>query len=364
MRGESIYDTKVSPEAVLAPLNAPVMWSRARGRRCALGVLLGAAALTVPAAEATATQVEKDSSGVAEIPEFWPGRLQGRPPPTPNVVLRNAPPMVIFPGFGNDAVDYVTPNGLPLEVGLVSALARRGATAVDVVPIARSNWLNVARGLSDVSFLRGNAQPEGPAFAWYIKSAKSTVEKAIAVRKAEQGDGGDARVVLIGHSAGGWLARALCATAGDDWVKRNVRGVVTLGAPHASPPSSVVDQTGGTIPNVNKRQPGAYYSTAGIFYVTVSSAKVAGDDAGNPSARNAFTSYNLVLGTGQGVKGDGFVPIDAAFLDGAIKLTLDCYHSGGSADPWPKDNWYGAEANVDAWLGAVGEQLEVQRRNG
>ena len=34
------------------------------------------------------------------------------------------------------------------------------------------------------------------------------------------------------------------------------------------------------------------------------------------------------------------------------RLTLDCYHSGGNADPWPRDDWYGAERNVDAWLQA------------
>ena len=119
-------------------------------------------------------------------------------------------------------------------------------------------------------------------------------------------------------------------------------------------------------------------------------------------------------GEGQGVAGDGFVPSRAALLEGATqlaqhvdthraaawtrgaaawiravaawvnrvaawprwvvawtrrvviqqvirslhlfqyawshRLTLDCYHSGGSADPWPRDDWYGAERNVDAWL--------------
>ena len=78
------------------------------------------------------------------------------------------------------------------------------------------------------------------------------------------------------------------------------------------------------------------------------------------AAKNGFTAYRLVLGEGQGVAGDGFVPIDAAFLDGSTTLTLDCYHSGGSADPWPLDDWYGAERNVDSWLGAVAKELGAQ----
>lgn len=296
-----------------------------------------------------------------EVPEFWPGRLQGALPPRPQVVLSDAPPIVILPGFGNDARDYVAPNALPAEVGLAAALARRGASSVAVVPIARSDWVNVGRGLSDMSFLRGDAQPEGPAFAWYIAKARATVERACAARTAEHGPDADPRVVLIGHSAGGWLARALCTTAGDEWALRHVRGIVTLGAPHASPPVDVVDQTRGTIPNVNRRAPGAYYAARGIFYVTVSSARVVGDENGDASAKNAFTSYSLVLGRSRGVEGDGFVPIASAFLDGATQLTLSCFHSGGSADPWPKDDWFGAESHVDEWLGPVSDRLREQR---
>jgi pimeloyl-ACP methyl ester carboxylesterase len=199
-----------------------------------------------------------EQNGKAEVPEFWAGRLQGKPPPTPKVVLRgDVPPFVILPGFGNDQVDYVTPNGLPEEVGLVAALERRGISAVSVVPIQRTDWLNVARGLTDLGFVAGNAQPEGPAFSWYVAKAKATVERAVAAREKSAEASSDARVVLVGHSAGGWLARALCAVAGDEWVRQNIRGVVTLGAPHTSPPPEVADQTRGTIPAVNKRAPGA-----------------------------------------------------------------------------------------------------------
>ena len=141
-----------------------------------------------------------------------------------------------------------------------------------------------------------------------------------------------------------------------------MRGVVTRGAPHATPPPSVSDQTRGTIPNVNNRQPRAFYKKDGVFYVCVSSKRVVGDESGDGAAKNGFTAYRLILGEGQGVAGDGFVPIEAAFLDGATTLTLNCFHSGGSADPWPLDDWYGAEANVDAWLEVVGRELAAQQR--
>jgi pimeloyl-ACP methyl ester carboxylesterase len=207
-----------------------------------------------------------EQSGRTYQPEFWPGRVQGTPPPKPAVVLKDAPRIVVFPGFGNDRVDYLAPNELPEEVGLVAALSRRGVHA-SVVPIERSNWLGVAKGLGDPRFLMGDAQPEGAAFAWYLTKAKRTVEEAVAASSGQ-------RIVILGHSAGGWLARALCVVAGDEWSSRYVRGIVTLGAPHASPPAGVADQTRGTRPNVNVRAPGAYLSSRNVFYVTVSSTRV------------------------------------------------------------------------------------------
>ena len=46
------------------------------------------------------------------------------------------PPVVILPGFGNDAIDYVAPLDQPEDVGLCSVLRRRGFTDVSVVPVS------------------------------------------------------------------------------------------------------------------------------------------------------------------------------------------------------------------------------------
>ena len=95
-----------------------------------------------------------EQSGKMEVPEFWPGRLQGQPPPTPKVMLRgdDVPPFVILPGFGNDQVDYVTPNGLPREVGLAAAIQVRlpqtldGSFACRRPSLVRENVSAVADG--------------------------------------------------------------------------------------------------------------------------------------------------------------------------------------------------------------------------
>jgi len=291
--------------------------------------------------------------------EHWPGRLKGAPPPSPQVILKDAPPFVVLPGFGNAAVDYIAPLGQPEEVGLVAALQRRGINLVEVVPIDRSNWLKVLRGVLDINFLKGDAQPDGPAFDWYLQLARSTVERAVEARQQDV-SGVDARVVLLGHSAGGWLARALCLD--EEWAKKHVRGIVSVGAPQLGPPPDVPDQVRGTVTNLNVRAPGAHLP-APFFYVTVASGRIIGNlDAPPGSAeRTAYNSYQMVCGDGA-VAGDSIVPLSSAHLDGATQITLDCFHS--IAEPGtakPTDNWYAAEPIIDQWLGAVANELRWQR---
>ena len=93
-----------------------------------------------------------EQSQAKQTPAFWPGRLEGQPPPTPRVVLKDAPPIVILPGFGNDQVDYIAPNGLPEEVGLRAALTR---LLSDAVPQAVSrtcvaHWATAAPKAGDL----------------------------------------------------------------------------------------------------------------------------------------------------------------------------------------------------------------------
>jgi len=194
------------------------------------------------------------------------------------------------------------------------------------------------------------------------------VEEAVAARKAEGKGGADPRVLLLGHSAGGWLARALCDTD-EAWAREHVRGIVSLGAPHLGPPPAVPDQTRGTVGNLNKRAPGACLAQTasakapGFFYVTVASDRVVGDDDAPPGSATkiAYNSYQMVCGDGA-VPGDGVVPLNSAHLDGAnVQLTLGCFHSINEAGTTrPTDDWYGAEPVVDSWLAAVAEQLRAQ----
>ena len=106
-------------------------------------------------------------------------------------------------GFGNDAADYATPLGLPEETGLAAALGRRGFR-VEVVPVARGDWLQVlTRGARDPDFLLfEKARRTSPAFRWYADKVSETLGKV------------DGPVLLVGHSAGGWLAKLACLLDG------------------------------------------------------------------------------------------------------------------------------------------------------
>ena len=302
-------------------------------------------------------------------PDFWPGRLDGAPPPRPDAAATaaalattaNAPvPVVICPGFGNAAVDYVTPLSLPEETGLAAALERRGF-APRVVPGARLDWLRVAGGLLDTDFRRGEGTSDGRAYGWYVARLRATVEAARA-------DAGGGRVLLVAHSAGGWLARAALGARDEGWGAANVCGLVTLGTPHAPPPPGVDDATRGVQPSTDARFPGALLAPDGVAYVSVSSDEIVGDAAAprGSAQRVAAGSYALVGGGAAAVgAGDGVVPLAAAHLDGAdAQLTLDgVVHSINEAGTvMPTDRWYGAEPVLDRWLAPALAEVAAARR--
>ena len=267
-------------------------------------------------------------------PEFWPGRLAGRAP-TPKVraPLVNPPTVVVLPGFGNDKADYATPLGLPEETGLAAALGRRGFR-VEVVPVARGDWLQVlTRGGRDPDFLLfEKARRTSPAFRWYADKVSETLGKV------------DGPVLLVGHSAGGWLAKLACLL--DGAVAARTVGVVTLGAPHVPPPEGTPCATRGVLADV------AGAAWPDVALITVASDAIRGDRGGDVEAATAADAYGRVSGNPEGL-GDSVVPFSAAHLPEAdLQLTLPCRHSINVAGTSvPTDDWYGAERWVDAWLG-------------
>lgn len=219
-------------------------------------------------------------------------------------------PIVILPGYFAGAETYQA---------LAQDLRERGFTPT-IVPLQRRDWWPTLGG-----------RPVNPILDQIDRTVMRVLEQS-----------GSDKVHLIGHSAGGWIARIYLgdqpySPAARTWKARpHVATLLTLGTPHLS-------QERWTRPNlefVNTTYPGAFYPD--IAYVCVAGKSVFGRRRWGTWL--AYNSYELTCGQGA-TWGDGITPIAAAHLDGAENLTLDnVQHS-------PRRNrlWYGSPEVVAQW---------------
>jgi pimeloyl-ACP methyl ester carboxylesterase len=302
------------------------------------------------------------------------------------------PTIVICPGFGNAVEDYIAPFGPENEsIGFRRILEQRGFSSIRIVPVVnRWEWLRVIFGgiLGDpVSFWRNQQHPTtGMAYGWYVRRIQDTIHKCPP----------DQEVLVVAHSAGGWLARAALADADHEKEsslssssRPTVCGLVTLGAPHIPPPNPNQCVTRGALQTTNGMYPGAYRKD--IVYVTVAgnAVTVTGNKdtsstttssttqprpvdeiyakRGERNAENvARINYESLLGAfnndddESSYSGDGVIPIDIAHLEGAEQITLDgVFHSINEAGTtMPTDSWYGSDKVVDLWLSRTLELLQ------
>ena len=264
-----------------------------------------------------------------------------------------AAPVVVLPGLGNNAADYEP---------LVRAL--RGGDSegrrVHVCDVKRYDWARNAAGLTDINYWRGTLSPR-PTVDWYLRYIDEAVDEALG---AAAGDG-DGKVVLLAHSAGGWLGRVwMAARQGgtDELNAARVSRFVSLGSPHRPPPADatgIVDQTRGILTFVEDNYPGAHH--AGVEYVTVAGTYIRGAELPLPEGASLLDNvpslvagfgYKQVCGSGT-ADGDGITPVQAAHLPGATNVDIEgCYHSPlGAAEGRA---WYGDEQFLEQWVHHLG----------
>ncbi|CAM8941859.1 unnamed protein product [Rhodiola kirilowii] len=265
-------------------------------------------------------------------------------------------PAVIFPGLGNNTGDYEK---------LQMTLMEKGGVPSVVAKVSRLDWFRNAAGHAQSS----------PVLDWYLKRVDDAVREA-----KELAEGGTFSV--IGHSAGGWLARVYMEEFGRDGISL----LLTLGTPHLPPPKGlpgVIDQTRGLLYYVEAQCAKPEY-TPEVKYVCIAGRYIQGSPIFGPSnvasdyttsslntiqpdseaatlnditksapptlrARFVGQGYKQVCGRSD-VSGDGVVPEVSAHLDGALNISLDgVYHSPVGSDDELRP-WYGSPAIVDQWI--------------
>lgn len=233
----------------------------------------------------------------------------------------------------------------------------------------RYDWARNAAGLTDPAYWRGNLNPR-PTVDWYLRY----IDEAV-LRATDGGGEGAGKVVLLAHSAGGWLGRVWMDDVdfydGGMAKAARVARFVTLGSPHRPPPEGaegIVDQTRGILSYVERFMPGAFHAEAlGTEYVTVAGTYIKGREwplgereslLESMPALAAGLGYKQVCGDAR-ADGDGITPVACAHLpgDGVLRVDVEgCYHSPLGAGDGRR--WYGEAPHLEQWAQHVDFVLE------
>ena len=230
------------------------------------------------------------------------------------------PPIVVVGGRMSWPIEYR---------GLARTLAEVSGSEVSIVPITPLDWM--------LGRIRGYGQ--------IVFEVASAVDKALLESDSD-------KAVLVGHSAGGILARVYVGGAPPYGGRRysghrRISHLITLGTPHNVPNRGSL----APIAEVNELFPGALHE--GISYLCV-----AGAAADGTSSRRIRKRYERFVADGR-VKGDGEIPVESALLPGAEHLVLDgLYH--GRLYGGLRSRWYGSDREtVGRWWP---EELRVKDR--
>ncbi|MGI0492075.1 esterase/lipase family protein [Alkalinema pantanalense CENA528] len=226
-------------------------------------------------------------------------------------------PTVIVPGYFAPATEYQAFEQLLSQLSIPTV----------TVPLTKWDWLPTLGG----------------------RSIRPIIEKIDRTVQDVRQQFDTSEINLVGHSAGGWIARIyLGATAYDihpepagavqcwqahQWVRR----LVTLGTPHTSQER----WTRKNLEFVNTSYPGAFEPT--VRYVCVAGKSVYGEK--KLGQWLAYSSYELTCGRGD-CWGDGITPVESAHLAGAENITLE----GVRHAPKSPGLWYGSPTIVPQWI--------------
>lgn len=251
-----------------------------------------------------------------------------------------------------------------------------------VARLPRTEWIKVTKQILSTDFFSANLD-NSKTLSWYFDAIDQGLADILS--EAEE-DLDDLEICIIGHSIGGWVARSYLGGLGrrSTSVYRSTlercRSLVTLGTPHKSPETALVDQTRGLLRAVEETEGCSAEGLAkyGISVTCVGGTSVEGKFLTNDLEEIvATTSYLPLVGDwtkvlkGE-VTGDGIIPRDLAFMDGCAKrvevekcsitgnnvrhahVLPTPYNLWAPAEPsisLPEEFcWYGSEGVIDQWI--------------
>jgi hypothetical protein len=221
----------------------------------------------------------------------------------------------------------------PLYRRLARRLLDRGAAEVVVAPLWTPEWL------------LGSLRDFGRVLAYAERALDRAVEVSTRTSAA-------APVLVVGHSAGGLLARLL--TSPQPFVgrsldrRRDIGAIVTLGTPHRVAPAGFIAGRIGRLAAAfaDEVVPGDCFAPE-VGYLAVGASGIPGLRRGFGRGRLAHPFYRRLhpAPNGTAIDGDGLVPVACTELPGARRIVLGRI-GHGQLGGLP---WYGSPEAVDVW---------------
>ena len=247
--------------------------------------------------------------------------------------------------------------GVPKDYDLLKeALLARGHPKVEVAKLRRFDWLRITPSILTKDFWTGNLKPT-PTLNFFYEGLDLAFEAV-----------NDVEVAIVGHSIGGWVARAYVAER-----RVTVTKIVTLGTPHLASTDGL-DQTRGLVDFINENYPATAQvccvagntSTAFSFEDLLQKQPWHINRSPLLESLVALPSYVVLAGLANdrnpfSIRGDGLIPIDSATLPPPCQAIIidECHHSGFI--PTALDSillpdtyeWYGSPSKLELWAHAL-----------
>lgn len=161
--------------------------------------------------------IDTNGDGAIQVKEFVTfAKSKGRrlnPADVAKAARKECTHVLICPGFATSSKDYSEEGSLAPNLVGRNGLKKE---QVHVLPMKRTDWLSIwPEGLKDKDFVSAlvgipgakGAPPDHMPYRWYLKRVAQVIRQIDQGVKDQYGDDTNAKVILIGHSAGGWLAR-------------------------------------------------------------------------------------------------------------------------------------------------------------